>query len=452
MFLAWRASLRWLVFASCLVACGDVSVGSPSSTPVVSAPSASAQPEPSPTSSVVAAPGSASTVYEPNPAAIVVAIDAGHGGCLDWGVPDPSERGQAFAEKTMTLGIARALRDRLEADGVTVVMMRDDDVALAGDDYPDLGCNGPAWRDANGDGESGFDPEGAVRTRDELQARLDIANLVGADVLLSIHINSPVDNGQVIEIAFTESFYTDETSWGPTATARLAELVQTGVVGALGGVASYDRGDRGITAHNFFMVAPPLLEPTAERPDPRKQPTRGAFMPAVLSEVGSITLRAEQDLLVSDAGQAAVADGIFAALLNYFGERPLSARIELADAQRGATPPAVDGSGPPFWAPILGTDGVRLRLTNTGTDAWPSGIRLVAGWSPTDDPYLPVAPDDLEPLDVMIPDLAPGESIELEVALDAPPAGGRHIAWVTLAADGQTLAELGSPALQLASE
>src|SRR3546814_954176 len=73
----------------------------------------------------------------------------------------------------MTLAIAQQLRAMLAAQGLTVVMTRDDDVALAGDDYPDLGCHGPPWRDVNGDGESGFDPEGAVRTRDELQARLD---------------------------------------------------------------------------------------------------------------------------------------------------------------------------------------------------------------------------------------------------------------------------------------
>ena len=83
-------------------------------------------------------------MYEPNPGAIVVAIDPGHGGCLDWGVPDPSERGVELAEKTLTLAIAQRLRDRLVADGIGVVMIRDDDVALAGDDYPDLGCDRPA--------------------------------------------------------------------------------------------------------------------------------------------------------------------------------------------------------------------------------------------------------------------------------------------------------------------
>ena len=93
---------------------------------------------------VIPAPGSSTDVYAPNPEAVVVAIDPGHGGCLDWGVPDPSRRGAAYSEKTMTLGIAREVERLLSAQGVTVVMMRERDEALAGDDYPDLGCTGPA--------------------------------------------------------------------------------------------------------------------------------------------------------------------------------------------------------------------------------------------------------------------------------------------------------------------
>ena len=80
------------------------------------------------------APGSSSTVYEPNPGAIVVAIDPGHGGCLDWGVPDPLERGDGFSEKAMTLAIGLELKRVLEAQGITVVMTRGADEALAGDD------------------------------------------------------------------------------------------------------------------------------------------------------------------------------------------------------------------------------------------------------------------------------------------------------------------------------
>ena len=447
--------LAVVVLALLVAACGtDTSSLAPTTAP--SAPAdATGAPSTDPSASAGAvqpASGSESAIYAPNPSAVVVAIDAGHGGCLDWGVPDPSERGQAYAEETMTLGIARALRDLLAADGIGVVMIRDEDVALAGDDYPPLDCHGPPWRDVNGDGIAGFGPEvpEATRTRDELQARLDLANLAAADALVSIHINSPTEGGQRIEIAFSETFYTDETTWGVTETARLAEAIQAGIVDHLAGLATYERGDRGVSAQNFYMVAPPLFEPTAERPDPVKQPTRGGLMPVVLTEVGSITLRAEHDLLVGADGQAAAAAGIFDGLAAYFGERELAGRIGLDDVET-PEPEAVDGTGPPFWPPVAPEGPVRLRLTNTGTRAWPGGAELVAGWEATDQPYLARAPEQVQPLAVEVPALAPGESVVVSVALPEAPAG-RAVAWVTLSLGDTTLADRGSPALQLATE
>ena len=50
------------------------------------------RPQPPASSSRRPAPTAPSTPRTRRP--IVVAIDAGHGGCLDWGVPDPSERGR----------------------------------------------------------------------------------------------------------------------------------------------------------------------------------------------------------------------------------------------------------------------------------------------------------------------------------------------------------------------
>jgi N-acetylmuramoyl-L-alanine amidase len=426
-------------------------------------PSASAMPQASPPASIAAsrepgvgaiepAPGSDSAVYPPNPDAIVVAIDPGHGGCLDWGVPDPSERGPELAEKTLTLAIAQRLQDLLEAEGVHVVMMRDADEALAGDDYAPLDCDGPAWRDVNGDGLAGFGPDlpEATRTRDELQARLDLANVAQADALVSIHINSPFDAGQPIEIAFSQTFYTDETPWGATATAHLAEAVQAGVVAHLDSVADYDRGDRGSTAHNFYMVAPPLLETTDERPDALKQPTRGGLMPVVLSEVGSITLRSEHDLLASGEGQDAVAAGLFDGVAAFFEQRDLAARIGPADAVVGETPEAVAGNGPPFWPAVVPDGPLRLRLTNSGAVAWPSGVELVGGWEASDQPYLAAPPQNLAPLPAEVPPLAPGESIVVSVDLPAAPAD-RALAWITLRTGTATTADGGSPALQLAS-
>ncbi len=378
----------------------------------------------------------------------MVAIDAGHGGCLDWGVPDPRQRGVRYSEKSMTLAIGQQLQAMLEAQGVTVVMTRDDDVALAGDDYPDLGCHGPPWRDVNGDGESGFDPEGAVRTRDELQARLDLANLARADVLVSIHINSLTENGVVFDIAATETFYTDETPWGVDVTAPLAQAIQDGVVAAMDAVADYERQDRGIQAHNLFIVAPPLLETTPDRPDPRKQPTRGALMPSVLTEVGSITHRAEQDLLASERAsrprRRASSTPCRVCL-------PIGAWVRRTWCPPWSRRPArcrppQAGDGPMFWAPVAPAGPLTVRLTNTGTDPWPADLTLVGGWEESDQPYLRVPPAALEPLlDEALPPLAPGESVDVAVT---PPTGdptARGVAWITLAQGDRAWTELGIP-------
>ncbi len=420
---------------------------------------ASASMAPSPgIGQVVPAPGSTSTIYQPNPGAIVVAIDPGHGGCLDWGAPDPLGRGPAFSEKTMTLAIGLELKRLLEAQGIGVVMTRQADEALAGDLYPALNCHGAPFRDVNGDGAAGFDPEGKTRTRDELQARLDLVNLARADVLVSIHINSITQNGVIFEIAVTQTYYTDETTWGVSATQRLAQLVQDGVVASIDPVASYDRQDRGISAVNLYMVAPPLFVTTPARPDPVKQPTRGALMPAILTEAGSITLAAEQDLLLSREGQTAAAQGIADALGVYLGDRPLAVRYDalLPDGSAGRLAQAVPGAGPPFWAPVVDartlTTGTAFRLTNTGSAPWPDGLRLLAGWVPSRDPYLRLAPDALRPLGLSVPALAPGASVELRLPLTTPSGSERQIAWITLADGSSSLADLGSPPLQIATE
>jgi N-acetylmuramoyl-L-alanine amidase len=393
-------------------------------------------------------------VYPPNPGAIVVAIDAGHGGCLDWGVPDPSERGVELAEKSLTLGIAQGLRDRLVADGIGVVMIRDADVALAGDDYPQLGCEGPPWRDVDGDGNAGFEETGRIRTRDELQARIDVANLARADAFVSIHINSPSEAGNVIEIAFGQTFYDDETPWGADESARLAAAIQDGTVAALDPLTTYTRQDRGTEAVAYFAISRTWAAgDSCEREgDDYCKPHRGLLMPSALSEVGSITLRAEHDLIASDDGQQALADGLFDGLVEYFGDRGVAARIGLDGETPGTAPEPVEGGGPPYWPPVAPDGPVRLRLTNTGTEAWGSDLRLVAGWEASEAPYLASAPDQLESIGPEIPALEPGESVVVSADLPPAPGGGRAVAWISLSLGRASLADRGSPALQLSSE
>lgn len=453
----WTAA--WLVL---LGACGTppASPSAPAATDASEAPSQSASASASlpAIGPVEPAPGSDSAVFAPDPGAIVVAVEAGHGGCLDWGVADPDQRGQAFAEKAITLAIAQQLREALEAQGVRVAMVREADEALAGDLYPPLSCSGAPFRDVNGDGIAGFGPDvpEGTRTRDELQARLDLANVARADVLVSIHVDSIADEaGNLLPIARTETFYTDETPWGTEAGLRLAEGLQAGVTDALGAIAGYERQDRGARTHNLYMVAPPLFEPTDERPDPLRQPTRGALMPAALVEVGSITLPAEHALLLDPAGQTAAAGGLLDGLVTYFGARRLAARIEPAEAGTDEPIVATEGDGPPYWIPSVEPDGdgrmiLPVRVTNTGTEGWPAALRLLAGWEASDAPYLRASPERLDPLGPELPPLAPGESVVVRLSMEPPDAAGRQVLWLTLANGDGAFSELGSPPLQLA--
>lgn len=449
--------LAAVLFGAVLAGCGSTATPSPSAQPSASGQPPSAPPTPG-VGEVVAAPGSDSSVYEPNPGAIVVAIDPGHGGCLDWGVPNPWDNTVSKAEKADTLAIGLALRELLQAQGITVVMTRTDDSALAGDDYPQLGCNGPAWRDVDGDGEAGFEESGRTRTRDELQARIDLANLARADLLLSIHINSITQDGVAYQIAVTETYYDDETPWGESGSGTLGRGVQAGVVDALGGVTDYDRQDRGTEAVAYYLVSRQWADgDTCETAgDTWCKPHRGAQLPAILSEVGSMSLPAESELLATDAGRRAVAEGLLAGLGDWLRQRQLAVRYDalLPGGAAGVQPEPLPGDGPMFWAPqlpALVTDSgvLPLRLTNTGSAAWPAGQQLVVGWTVSDAPYLARPPGELRPADVAVPALGPGESVELAVPIAAP-AQGRSLLWVSLSGPAGDLTELGSPALQLA--
>ena len=83
-----RAHVASLAIALALVACAPITPG-PTGGPTPSVtPSTTGSSRPA-AGQIVPAPGSASRLFAPNPGAIVVAIDPGHGGCLDWGVPNP---------------------------------------------------------------------------------------------------------------------------------------------------------------------------------------------------------------------------------------------------------------------------------------------------------------------------------------------------------------------------
>ena len=112
-----------------------------------------------------------------HPSRPLVVIDAGHGG------HDPGAVGEGFREKSLALGLARALRDELLREGgIRVALTRDDDRFLV------------------------------------LEERVSIARALGADLFLSIHADSAGEKDEVSGA----SVYTLSEGASSEAAARFA--------------------------------------------------------------------------------------------------------------------------------------------------------------------------------------------------------------------------------------
>ncbi|MEO6198032.1 MAG: N-acetylmuramoyl-L-alanine amidase [Dehalococcoidia bacterium] len=161
---------------------------------------------PAPTPPPAAVP---STFLHPPP--YTVFIDAGHGG------REVGTSGGGWAEKNLNLDIALRLRTLLQALGYNVVLDRTGDYSLTNLTTVD-----------------------AIQRRDEIQARVDVANSVGADVLVSIHHNgssSPSVRG-------TEVYYNPDRPFGNFNLA-LAQFTHSALVTTIR-ANGYDTIDRGI--------------------------------------------------------------------------------------------------------------------------------------------------------------------------------------------------------------
>lgn len=185
-----------------------------------------------------------------------IAIDAGHGGC-DTGAIGPT----GVTEKSITLRIAQELQRRLEAEGAEVIMTRTRDIEVS-------------RKRAN------------ATDIEELQARCDVANNSGADIFISIHMDS-----------FTSSSPSGTTGYyyggGSKTSIRLAKCVSDAVVSSL------STGHRGVKSCNFYVV-------------------KHTSMPAILLETAFISNEREERLLNSEAGIKKAAAGILNGLKNFF--------------------------------------------------------------------------------------------------------------------------------------
>ena len=256
-----------------LAGCGDgISRAAPSPTPA--APS-TATPTPAPTAQARAR---------------MVAISAGHGGPDNIGAAHQDAQGQTdLVEKDLNLDVARRLDALLRAAGYRTVLIRDGDYSLA-----------PA---APGD----F----AATVRAESQARADIANEAGADIILAIHFNGSDDPAQ----SGTEVYYNPDRPFGE-ASGVLATSIYDAIIARLHELG-YDTRRRGVLddggtaaagltgeGHTFLLGETPGF--------------RSTRMPGMIGEALFVSNDTEAALLQRDDVRQAIAQAYKDGIDTYF--------------------------------------------------------------------------------------------------------------------------------------
>ena len=220
-----------------------------------------------------------------------VAVDPGHGGAEVGAVF--AEGGQSLVEKDVNLSIALRLKVLLENAGYRVVLTRDSDRS----------ANDPPM-DITGDGR--------VNSRDDLQARVDIANESRADVFISLHnngSNSPDESG-------TEVWYCKERTFGDKNFVLAGEL-QSAILANLQSVG-YTSLDRGIKEDSNFRIyrGQPYNIFVLGAPRPPSH-LRATEMPGALVESLFVSNPVEASLLQRDDVLDAIAAGCFEGIERY---------------------------------------------------------------------------------------------------------------------------------------
>ncbi|TAK34977.1 MAG: hypothetical protein EPO21_07670 [Chloroflexota bacterium] len=264
----------------------------PTLMPTSTATEATATPQPllEPTSSATAGASPTASAYAAS--GKIIAIDPGHGGAESGAVHVTAGKVD-LVEKDVNLTIAWQLASLLQREGYRPLLIRQSDRAV----------NEPA-RDLNGDGQIDGD--------DDLQARVDVANAAGADLLLSIHNNgdsSPSTRG-------TSTWYCADRPFGDQ-NRRLALLVQSSLMRQLKLAGYTDAIDGG--AHDD----PPLQKPFGHLfvvgpQTPRV--SRPSTMPGVVGESLFVTSDREAKLLSDESVLLRIAQAYLDAVVAFFSK------------------------------------------------------------------------------------------------------------------------------------
>ncbi len=233
------------------------------------------------------------TIYGPEDRSRpLVVIDAGHGG------KDPGASGTGLREKTIVLGLARALRDKLvEEGGIRVALTREDDIFLV------------------------------------LGERPEIARRMDADLFISIHADSAGEEQGVSGA----SIYTLSSEASSEAAARFAERENS--ADEINGVTLDAQAGR-VNDILVELSQRRVQENSAEfaglivregqgrlrfHPQARRSAAlavlRAPDVPAVLYESGYITNPQDAQRLASEEGRARFAEVMARAIRIYFARQ-----------------------------------------------------------------------------------------------------------------------------------
>ena len=257
---------------------GGTQTPTPTATPS-SSPSATPNTTPLPAPSVTSGKG-------------VVFVDPGHGG-KEIGASYRFDDGLTLIEKDLNLKVASRLIALLKEAGIGVATSRTTDAQVND------------TRDLNNDTR--------VNLTDDLQARVDGANAVNADLLVAVHfngINDPTKKG-------TQTFYSEGRSFSDKNKA-LAEMVQSSLMRNIRG-AGYETADRGATTDSrilgqgshYYLLGPE--SPTIKR---------ASQMPGIIGEALFVTSQDDSQALRQDKVLEAIARGYLEAIKAYFEKYP----------------------------------------------------------------------------------------------------------------------------------
>ncbi|MFN8533998.1 MAG: N-acetylmuramoyl-L-alanine amidase [Dehalococcoidia bacterium] len=229
----------------------------------------------------------------PQPAGgYIIAIDPGHGGA-DSGSSVRLADGSLLREKDVNLTVGKKLAQLLREAGFSVVMTRDSDVSPNREQ-----------RDLNADR--------VVDIRDDLQARIDIANAAKAHLFLAIHHNGH----EKTELSGLEMYSCGNREFA-AQNRRLAALAEESILKTIR-AAGYPLGTRGqkdcydqLAEKSYFVIGPVDLE--NGRP-------RATGMPGLIGEPMFMTNPQDAAQLRIDAILTAEARGYLDAVKRYFGK------------------------------------------------------------------------------------------------------------------------------------